>query len=197
VIYTFSLYGRGFTTESVVLIGSTITSDPMEKVVPHTFISSGELEVTIDTSEFENALMHVSVLQTPFGLRSATVTLNPRLRPNIPAIAVDNALHAVISERTDFYPIGVKATITSNDPSPVKASASKPILVDFLGTDFVNGCQFQMTGPSGAQSGVCTWVSALRVRANLNVAVSGSHQMVVINPAPGVASNPYAFQVSP
>jgi hypothetical protein len=216
VIYTFRLHGQGFLPESIVLAGSTTMYDPMEEVVPSRYISPTEIEVTIDTARYAEALIHLSVLQSQMGMRSSTVTINPNLRPGIPRAAINGGTFEVhssnislgvgpitgfaiadnfIAHSAESVILNSGPTITSHSPDPVNARP-QALYVTYSGSGFVSGCTFQLTGPSGPQSGPCTNVQPTSARANFNPTTPGSHQIVIINPSPGGAGS-YVFTIHP
>jgi hypothetical protein len=216
VIYAFRLYGQGFRPDSIVLAGSTVMHDPMEEIVPSRYISPNEIEVTIDTARYADALIHVSVLQTPMGLRSPTVTVNPYLRPTLPRPDINGGTFAVhssnislavppgtgfaiadnfIAHSADTVGLNPGPKITSHSPDPIN-ERPQAMYVTYSGSGFVSGCTFQLTGPSGPQSGPCTNVQPTSARANFNPTMPGSHQIVIINPSPGGAGS-YVFQIHP
>ena len=215
MIFTFRLHGRGFRPESIVLGGSTVTSDPMEKIVPSRYVSPNLIEVTIDTAQFADALIHLSVLQTPMGIRSQTTTVNPRLRPNIPLLGTHNAAHPHTTSSVDlgYAPPGTtlitpansahlhlsdtvvwyKPWITSHSPNPVNARP-QTLRVNFYGIDFFAGCTYALSGPSGPQSGACIVPDSTQIRCDIKPTTAGVHTMTITNPS-GIRGNAYLFGI--
>ena len=215
MIFTFRIHGQAFLPESMVLAGSTVLQNPMERVITSRYVSPTEIEVTINTDDFSAGLIHLSVLQTPMGLRSPTITVNPGLRPNVPFVGIHSAdhPHAASSPVLATAPSGVallapasaahahtsdtvvwyQPWITSHTPNPVN-SRTQTLRVNFFGTDFFAGATYALSGPSGAQSGTCIVPDFTQVRCDIKPTTAGVHTMIITNPS-GIRGNAYLFQI--